>query len=363
MLTSDFDYDLPPDRIAQVPPPERAQSRMLVVHCSEGRFEHRMIGDLGQYLHAPDLLVVNNTRVIPARLLGRRPDTGGQVEVFLLEDRGEGRWEALYHAGSRPRIGMVVELGDGHITGEIVEALGAGRVIVRLASREPLAEALAAYGVTPVPPYIARGAADARADLDRERYQTVYARHPGAVAAPTAGLHFSRDLLERLAGQGIKRAEVTLHVGPGTFKPVKSERVDEHQMEPERYWLPPETAEAIGQAQAGGGRVVAVGSTTTRTLETIARDHGRIVSCEGRSALFIHPPYAFRAVNVMLTNFHLPRSTLLMMVSAFAGWRMGADVDPDGAQVGGRDLLLRAYGEAIAQGYRFYSYGDCMLLQ
>ena len=362
MLTSDFDFQLPPECIAQVPPPVRTASRMLVVHRASGRLEHRGILDLGEYLRAGDVLVLNDTRVIPARLLGRRGDTGGRVEVFLLEPAGEGRWEALYHASGRARAGLVLNLGDGHIDGVIERVIKGGRVLVALravgipaGTAGSMEAALEAHGRVPVPPYMHREAgADARDTLDRERYQTVYARAPGAVAAPTAGLHFTNELLAALQQQGVAIARLTLHVGPGTFKPVKAERLEEHTMEAERYEITEEAAAVINQARAQGGRVVAVGSTSVRTLETVAQEHGAVAAAAGRSTLFIHPPFAFRAVDVMLTNFHLPRSTLLMMVSAFA--------EAGNASPSGRELALATYAEAIREGYRFYSYGDCMLL-
>ncbi|MDA0576577.1 MAG: tRNA preQ1(34) S-adenosylmethionine ribosyltransferase-isomerase QueA [Verrucomicrobia bacterium] len=358
MHTSDFDYQLPPELIAQTPAVARTASRMLVINRRTGTRVHRGVADLGEYLRAGDALVLNDTRVIPARLLGRRVDTGGQVEVFLLERLDATRWEALYRAAGRGREGLRLSLADGHITGVVERVLGAGRVCVVLdANGGPLDDALAAHGGVPVPPYIHRAVeASPLQALDRERYQTVYARVPGAVAAPTAGLHFSEDLLAALGGQGVRIAKITLHVGPGTFKPVKAEQIEAHTMEEERYDVSAEAAETIREARAAGGRVVAVGSTSVRTLETVAKARGAVVADAGRSGLFIYPPYAFRAVDVMLTNFHLPRSTLLMMVSAFAAAAQG------GAAQAGIGLVQRAYAEAIASRYRFYSYGDCMLL-
>lgn len=366
MNTSDFDFELPAGLIAQEPPAERGQSRMLVMDAAGGTWAHGRVAEIGEYVRAGDVLVLNDTRVLAARLYGVRRDTGGRVEVLLLEPagaspRGDGLWLGLYRAAGRAAVGQHLDLADGHLRAELMHLHGDGRVELRLEADAPLEAVLDAHGVPPVPPYIRRdGAADARYRRDRERYQTVYARERGAVAAPTAGLHFSVAMLDALRAQGVQTATLTLHVGMGTFKPVKVDRVEDHTMESERYRIPPEAAQTIRAARAAGGRIVAVGSTSMRTLETVVREHGDIIACEGRSTLFIHPPYRFRAADAMLTNFHLPRSTLLMMVSAFAGWRGGHPVDDVNR---GRELVLRAYGDAIAQQYRFYSYGDCMLIQ
>ncbi len=346
MKTSDFFFDLPPELIAQEPLAERSASRMLVLDRETGGIEHRHVTDLPGYLRAGDLLVVNDTRVVPARVFGRRHDTGGRVELLLLETGGDAVWESYYRASRPPRAGLLLELGEGAIRGEVLEVLPGGRVRVRLQADGPLLDVLEEHGVPPLPPYIKRSAGDPRTARDRLRYQTVYASRPGAVAAPTAGLHFTPELFARLEEQGVRRAVVTLHVGPGTFKPVSCDDVRDHVMEDERYELDAETAAAVDAARARGGRVVAVGSTTVRTLETVAREHGGVVADEGRSDLFIYPPFEFRVVDVMLTNFHLPRSTLIMMVCALAG----------------RERVLAAYEEAVRMRYRFYSYGDCMLI-
>ena len=360
MLTSDFDYDLPPELIAQEPPAERTAARMLVLTRATGAWEHSAVVDLPVFLRDGDLLVLNNTRVFPARLLGAWADTGGAVEFLLLEptalsdesdrsDRSDSRetWLCLCGSGRRARAGQRATFADGYVAAELLEAQGGGRVIVRFQSGRPLADVLEAHGRVPVPPYIHRAADDARGTLDRERYQTVFARERGAVAAPTAGLHFTPELLSTLQQQGVGHAFVTLHVGPGTFQPVQTENLEEHRMESERFVVPEETAVAIDVCRRRGGRVVAVGSTSVRTLESVAAAHdGRIVASSGRTEIFIRPPYAFRAVDALLTNFHLPRSTLLAMVSAFAG----------------REQILAAYREAVAQHYRFFSYGDCMLI-
>ncbi len=359
MLTSDFEFELPPERIAQTPPPQRGASRMLVLHAARETWEHRGIADLAEYLKPPDVLVLNDTRVLAARLFGRRCDTGGRVELLLLEPTGPDRWRALCRTRGRLAVGRRLELAEGLLRAEII-ALGAdGQVDLRLASEVPLEAVLDAHGLPPLPPYIRRERGAPARPEDRERYQTVYARQPGAVAAPTAGLHFSAAHLDALRARGIATAMLTLHVGIGTFRPVQTDAVAAHVMEAERYALNAAAAATIRAARAGGGRVVAVGSTSVRTLETVAGAHGTIVPAEGRSALFIHPPYIFRAVDALLTNFHLPRSTLLMMVAAFAGWRLGATAGDDDR---GRRLVLAAYQEAIHAGYRFYSYGDCMLI-
>jgi S-adenosylmethionine:tRNA ribosyltransferase-isomerase len=346
MNTADFDYDLPEALIAQTPTDSRTASRMLVVHRDSGTLEHRRIGDIGEYLVPGDLLVVNNTKVIPARIFGHKAETGGRIELLLLEPLGGDTWRVLCRASRRPKVGSHIALANGRIDAEVLSIGEEGRLDVALRSGEPLLDILEAEGETPLPPYIKRDVDDARRQSDRERYQTVYASEPGAVAAPTAGLHFTPELLSTLAERGIGRAELTLHVGIGTFRPVSVDSVTDHRMDEERYDITEETAVAIRGARAAGGRIVAVGSTSVRTLETVAAREGDVVACSGRSDLFIYPPYDFKAVDVMLTNFHLPRSTLIMMVSALAGM----------------DLIRRAYAEAVREQYRFFSYGDCMLI-
>ncbi len=350
MHTSDFDYALPPELIAQEPLPERGASRLMVLDVGTGAIAHRQIAALPDYLRAGDLLVLNDTRVFPARLAGRWADTGGAVEFLLLEREGadDAHWRVLVGSGRRARPGLRAVFGDGALTAGIVARREDGHVSVAFDLHEPLAPLLDRFGTTPLPPYIHRKTHDdAQRRLDRERYQTVYAREEGAVAAPTAGLHLTESLLEQIRNRGITCATVTLHVGIGTFRPVTAASVEDHRMDAERYRVPAETADAIRACRARGGRVVAVGSTSVRTLETVAAAHdGKIEACSGRSSLFIYPPYPFRVVDAMLTNFHLPRSTLLMMVSAFAG------------QV----PVMNAYAAAIAARYRFFSYGDGMLL-
>ncbi len=350
MKTSDFDYALPPELIAQVPPKERGTSRMMVLHRDTGAVEHRNVGDVVDYLDPADLMVFNDTRVFAARAFGRWEDTPGRVEVLFVEPSGlrPGAWTALCRSSRPMKPGRAMLLADGEIRATVLDKSERdGHVDLALEYEGDFFEILDRTGVPPVPPYIRRGPGDPLVGLDRERYQTVYARETGAVAAPTAGLHFSEELLAKIDAKGVARAFVTLHVGPGTFRPVKAETVEEHVMDSERYEIPERTAAAVAACRARGGRVFAVGSTSVRTLETSARAHGGAVVAEkARSSIFIHPPYEFLAVDAMLTNFHLPQSTLLMMVSALAG----------------RERVLAAYEEAIRERYRFYSYGDCMLI-
>lgn len=323
MLTSDFDYHLPEDRIAQQPAP-RGESRLLVLDA-EGSERHRRVRDLPRLLRPDDLLVLNDTRVIPARLFGRRGE--GKMEVLLVEKLEDREWEALVRPGKRAKPGTRIDFEE--LSAEVVEKR---EDRYRLRFSEPVEPHLDRLGHIPLPPYIHRPDEAA----DRERYQTVFARTPGAIAAPTAGLHFSREILREL-----RTAWVTLHVGIGTFKPVSAERIEDHRMDRERWEVSEETAEAIRRTKESGGRIVAVGTTVVRTLESSGGEAG-----SGSTDLFITPGYRFKVVDVLLTNFHLPRSTLLMLVSAFAG----------------RERVLAAYEEAIREGYRFYSYGDAMLV-
>jgi S-adenosylmethionine:tRNA ribosyltransferase-isomerase len=365
---SDFDFPLPPEQIAQTPPAERGTSRLLILERATGRITHAHIADLPAWLAAGDLLVVNDTRVFPARLLGHRDPSGGRVEVLLLERLGPDRFDALVHPGQKLKPGALVVLeGEPHPDGSPsprlygrIEGRGSfGRRTIRFAIGEPPAEPPAEPGVEPaldrridqvidrighmpLPPYIARPDAGS----DRERYQTVYARERGSVAAPTAGLHFTPAILDALDAAGVERAAVTLHVGYGTFKPVRVEDVEAHVVDPERYTIAPDVAARLNAARAAGRRIVAVGTTTVRALESAGRG-GPIAAGDGVADVFLYPggtPIAH--VDALLTNFHLPRSSLLMLVCAFAG----------------RESVLRAYHEAVAAGYRFYSYGDAMLI-
>ena len=340
---SDFDFALPPELIAQEPPAERDASRLLVLDRRTGAIEHRVFRDLPDLLAPGDLLVRNRSRVIPARLLGRR-DSGGEAEVLLVRDRGEGRWEALVRPGRYLRPGQRVTVDDDlSVVIESEATAEDSRRLVRLLSRtRDVPAALERCGHVPLPPYVRRpdGAAD------RERYQTIYAREPGSVAAPTAGLHFTEAVVERLRARGVETADVVLHVGPGTFRPVTAERVEDHRVQPEEFLLPEETVDAVARAKARGGRVIAVGTTTVRTLEASAMGRGTIAPGGGETSLVIVPGFRFQAVDALVTNFHLPRSSLLLLVAAFAG----------------RERVLAAYAEAVRSGYRFYSYGDAMFI-
>lgn len=337
MLTEDFDFHLPDSAIAQHPAPH-GQSRLLVVD-GEGEERHRAVADLPSLLQPGDLLVVNDTRVLPARLYGRRRPGGGRIEILLAEKTGPQRWDALVKPGRRAQPGTVIDFEDG-LSAEVERKGDDGRH--GLVFSDEVETWLETFGHIPLPPYIKRSD-DAN---DRHDYQTVFAQNPGAIAAPTAGLHFTPELLADLERHGVERTAVTLHVGLGTFKPVKVDLVHEHQMDAERFVISPETAAAIARTRAQGGRVVAVGTTVVRTLESAAAADGVVHAGSGRTELFITPGFNFRAVDALLTNFHLPRSTLLMLVSAFAG----------------RERVLAAYEEAVIEGYRFYSYGDAMLL-
>jgi len=325
---SDYQYTLPPDLIADRPAPRREESRMLVLQRKSGRIEHRSFADLPEYLTPKDLLVLNDSRVIPARL----HDVTGKIEMLLLEQRDSLHWTAMVRPGKKMRVEASVEVAG--TTATVTEILEDGTRLLEFASPPDLDR----FGEMPIPPYFHRPADE----MDKERYQTVYAHDPGSVAAPTAGLHFTQKILSSLP-----HAFVTLHVGAGTFHPVKTEDLSEHRMHLEHYTLPQETAERINETKASGGRIIAVGTTTTRVLES---QHGSfqdfIVAATGSTDIFIRPPYQFQRIDALLTNFHLPGSTLLMLISALAG----------------RDLVMEAYAEAIRDKYRFFSYGDCMLI-
>ena len=358
MKTSDFHFELPKELIAQEPPEQRGSSRMLVLHRDSGKIEHRMVSDVVEYLDPADLMVLNNTKVFPARLKGGWTDTGGALELLLLQPipmpkntdgsaPEQSCWRCLSGSGRKVRPGLKAFFAEETLEANIIERGDEGICTVIFSSELPLMELLDEYGLTPVPPYIKRDGNERQARLDRERYQTIYARETGAVAAPTAGLHFTDEIFASLDQRGIQRRYVTLHVGPGTFKPVKADVVEEHRMDAERYAISADCAAAINSCRKNGGRVVCVGSTTVRTLESVAAKHdGKIVEDSGESSIFIYPPYEFKATDVMLTNFHLPQSTLIMMISALAG----------------RELVMEAYEEAIRERYRFFSYGDCMLI-
>ena len=342
-----FDFDLPPEQIAQRPSPDRESSRLLVLDRATGVLAHRTIASLPDYLRGGDLVVLNDTRVFPARLLGRRDPSGGAVECLLARRLEEDRWEALVHPGQKLRPGSrMIFSGAGLVLrGEILERHFHGRRTIRLWTDdgEDVDRAIDAIGHVPLPPYIHRPDEQA----DRERYQTVYARSRGSIAAPTAGLHLTPRLLRALEERGVERASLTLHVGYGTFQPVRVERVEDHRVDAEWFEIPGETADRVEAARRAGRRVIAVGTTSTRTLEAAALSpDGRVRAGRGETGLFIHPGFRFQVVGGLLTNFHLPRSSLLMLVCAFAG----------------REAVLSAYREAVARGYRFYSYGDAMLI-
>lgn len=340
MRSSDFDYQLPESAIAQHPAEPRDASRLLVLHRRDGKLEHRIFRELPRFLKEGDVLVVNDSRVIPARLFGVKDGTGGSVELLLLERRSHDTWECLARPARRLRPGARLVFGGGLLRGEVLEAMPGGGRLVGFRWEGVFEDVLRRLGEMPLPPYIKERLSDP------ERYQTVYAREEGSKAAPTAGLHFTPELLEAIRQQGVEVVSITLHVGLGTFRPVTAETVEEHQMHAEYYRVPQESAAAINRAKARGGRCVAVGTTVVRTLESVAADDGEVLPGSGWTEIFIYPGYRFKVIDAMVTNFHLPRSTLLMLVSAFAG----------------REQVLRAYQEAIALGYRFYSFGDAMLI-
>jgi len=364
--TADFDYALPRDLIAQVPTPERDASRLLVLDRKTGSLRHRIFRDLPEHLVSGDLLVINDAKVLPMRLFGLS-ERGHEVEILLLHEIEVDCWEVLIKPSKKVRAGDRLALADGNIEARVLEKRGGGRHLLRLAHDGRLHDLLWKFGQMPLPPYIKRQGRGYRVEgieekislhslnpdpypldpglLDRERYQTVYARYEGAVAAPTAGLHFTPHLIETMKNGDITFAAVTLYVGPGTFQPVRVEQVEQHRMELERYVVPEETALAIKSAKREGRRVIAVGTTTVRALEDAEHD-GDVRAGTGMADIFIYPGYRFKVIDALITNFHLPRSTLLMLVSAFAG----------------RDTVLGAYREAITRRYRFYSYGDAMLI-
>ncbi len=368
MKTKQFWYPLPERLIAQHPAETRGTERMMVLHRDTGLVEHRHIADIVNYITSKDLLVVNDTKVFPARLLGEWPDTHGAVEMLMVNAApmdADGarpsidapadalRWNVIVGSGRKCREGQEAVFGPNQeLRARLLKPLpGIGMWQVEFACTRPLMDLLDEFGRTPVPPYVKREGTDEEERADRERYQTIYARAVGSVAAPTAGLHFTPEIFAALDAKGVRRVAVTLHVGPGTFRPVKADNIEDHQMDFEAFSVPPETAAAINACKARGGRVFCVGSTTVRTLETVARreraaEEDLVVPGSGASNIFIYPPYRFQVCDCMLTNFHLPQSTLLMMVSALAG----------------RERVLCAYALAVQSNYMFFSYGDCMLI-
>lgn len=356
MRTADFHFELPPELIAQQPALNRDQSRLLVVHRTNHRIEHRHFQDFPEYLRAGDVLVLNNSRVIPARLHGCNPKTGGKFEILLLEENSPNDWWAMMRPGKRAKIGTQIQVLDknGQPTTcfcKVTEINAEGHRRLNFSGISNIFGELEALGEMPLPPYIERHGEQAG---DKERYQTVYAKPAGSVAAPTAGLHFTPALLEKIRALGVNICFVTLHVGAGTFLPVKVENIAEHKMHAERFEISEATVSAINHAKQNGHRVIAVGTTATRALETVARQNAGILNVyAGKTDIFIYPPAAFHLVDALLTNFHLPESTLLMLVSAFAA---------PGEKTRGRDLMLAAYAEAIRERYRFFSYGDATLI-
>ena len=340
MKTSDFYYDLPEELIAQTPLERRDGSRLMVLDRETGALEHRHFFDLPDYLRPGDCLVLNDSRVLPARLLGHRVPSGGAVEVLLLKDKGDGVWECLTKPGRKTKAGTELSFGDGALTATVLEALDTGNRLIRFHYQGIFLEILEQLGKMPLPPYI-------KEELeDGERYQTVYSRVNGSAAAPTAGLHFTKGLLEQIAAKGVSIAYVTLHVGLGTFRPVKAEEITDHHMHAEFCMISAETAELLNRTKEQGGRIVCVGTTSCRTLESFADERGRFRETSGWTDIFIYPGYRFKAMDALVTNFHLPESTLVMLVSAFAG----------------REHVLNAYRTAVQERYRFFSFGDAMLI-
>ncbi len=339
MKTSDFYYDLPQELIAQTPLQQRDASRLLCMQRHNGALEHRHFSDIIEYLRPGDTLVVNNSRVLPARLLGCRP-TGGAVEVLLLRDKGDGVWECLTRPGRKTQPGQELLFGSGELKATVVGALDDGNKLVQFHYEGIFLEVLERLGKMPLPPYI-------REELeDGERYQTVYSKVSGSAAAPTAGLHFTNDLMDKIRTMGVDIAQVTLHVGLGTFRPVKAEEITEHHMHAEFCTMDAETAALLNETRRRGGRIICVGTTSCRTLESLVNPDGSFAEKSAWTEMFIYPGYQFRAMDALITNFHLPESTLVMLVSAFAG----------------REEVLAAYEEAVRQQYRFFSFGDAMFL-
>ena len=339
MKKSDFYFDLPEELIAQTPLEKRDSSRLMCLDRVTGEVSHRVFTDLEELLRPGDCLVMNDSRVLPARLLGAR-ESGGAVEVLLLRDLGEGRWECLTRPGRKTKPGVKLSFGSGELTAEVESVAEGGNRIIRFNYEGIFLEVLERLGKMPLPPYI-------KEELqDSERYQTVYSRELGSAAAPTAGLHFTRDLLDRISAKGVRECFVTLHVGLGTFRPVKEDEIEDHDMHSEFCIIPDETARIINETRRQGGRVVCVGTTSCRTLESFANEDGTVNPQSGWTNIFIYPGYKFKCMDALITNFHLPESTLVMLVSAFAG----------------REHVLNAYAEAVRQRYRFFSFGDAMLL-
>lgn len=340
MELKDFTYNLPPELIAQDPLTDRSSSRLMVLDRKTGKIEHKVFSDIINYLNPGDCLVINDTKVIPARLMGVKPETGAAIEILLLKRMENDCWECLVKPGKKARPGAIIEFGNGKLKGEIMEVLEEGNRIIKFSYEGIFEEILDELGQMPLPPYITHKL------QDKNRYQTVYAKYEGSAAAPTAGLHFTPELLDAIKAKGVDIASVTLHVGLGTFRPVKVEKVEEHHMHSEFFCVEQEAADKINRARAGGNRIICVGTTSCRTLESAANEDGTIPVKSGDTEIFIYPGYKFKAVDCLITNFHLPESTLLMLISALAD----------------RETILGAYEEAVKEKYRFFSFGDAMFI-
>lgn len=340
MKLSDFYYDLPEELIAQDPLKKRSDSRLMVINRESGELSHKHFSDIIDYLNEGDCLVINDTKVIPARLLGVKEDTGASIEVLLLKRIDDCTWETLVKPGKKARVGARISFGEGKLVGEVIDIVEEGNRIIRFEYQGIFEEILDELGQMPLPPYITHKLED------KDRYQTVYATHTGSAAAPTAGLHFTEELLDKVQQKGVKIARVTLHVGLGTFRPVKVENVLEHHMHSEFYIIDEAAANTINETRQNGGKIVSVGTTSTRTIETVADETGYIKPCSGWTDIFIYPGYKFKVVDRLITNFHLPESTLLMLVSALYD----------------RDKVMEAYKVAVEEKYRFFSFGDAMII-
>ena len=341
MDVKDFYYDLPQELIAQDPLEDRSSSRLLVLGKEDGSIRHEIFRNITQYLNAGDCLVINNTKVIPARLFGEREGTGATIEILLLKRKENDIWETLVKPGKKAKPGTKIIFGGGLLTGEVVDVVEDGNRLIQFSYEGIFEEILDQLGQMPLPPYITHTL------QDKNRYQTVYAKYDGSAAAPTAGLHFTPELLEEIRGKGVKIAEVTLHLGLGTFRPVKVENVQDHHMHSEYYEVTEEAEALINETKQAGGRVIAVGTTSCRTLESAAAEDGSLTAKSGWTDIFIYPGYTFKVIDALITNFHLPESTLVMLVSALAG----------------RDHIMNAYAEAVKERYRFFSFGDAMFIQ
>ncbi len=340
MDLKDFNYDLPEELIAQDPLEDRSSSRLMVLHKDTGRIEHKIFRNIIDYLNPGDCLVINDTKVIPARLMGIKEDTGAAIEVLLLKRNADDVWECLVKPGKKARTGARIVFGEGLLVGEIVDVIEDGNRMIKFHYEGIFEEILDKLGQMPLPPYITHKL------QDKNRYQTVYAKNEGSAAAPTAGLHFTKELLEKIKEKGVNVVSITLHVGLGTFRPVKVDKIEEHHMHTETFNISKEAADTINRTRAAGGRVIAVGTTSCRTLESAAADDGTIPARSGDTDIFIYPGYKFKAIDCLITNFHLPESTLIMLVSALAG----------------RDNIMNAYETAVKERYRFFSFGDAMFI-